>query len=68
MKAKAFCKIFLEALDDFMLKVLIVSATVSLIFGYIGADAKDYDHGKYTHFLETRLFWGSLLRWDFRPL
>ena len=42
-----------------MLKVLIVSATVSLIFGYIGADAKDYDHGKYTHFLETRLFWGS---------
>jgi hypothetical protein len=37
LKAKSFCKIYLEALDDFMLKVLIVSATVSLIFGYIGA-------------------------------
>ena len=50
MKAKAYCKILLEALDDFMLKVLIVSATVSLIFGYIGAAPKDYDHGKCTLF------------------
>lgn len=42
MKAKTFCKIFFEALDDFMLKVLIVAATGSLIFEYIGADADHY--------------------------
>lgn len=46
MKAKAFCKIYLEALDDFMLKVLIVAATGSLAFEYIGADPEDYSHGK----------------------
>ena len=44
--AKTFCKIFCEALDDFMLKVLIVAATGSLIFEYIGADPEDYGHGK----------------------
>ena len=44
--AKSFCKIFCEALDDFMLKVLIVAATGSLIFEYIGADPEDYGHGK----------------------
>lgn len=44
--AKSFCKIFFEALDDFMLKILIVSATGSLIFEYIGADPEDYGHGK----------------------
>jgi hypothetical protein len=48
----------LEALDDFMLKVLIVSATVSLIFGYIGADPHDYDHGKSTLFLREYVFLG----------
>lgn len=42
MKAKSFCKIFFEALDDFMLKVLIVAATGSLIFEYIGADPDHY--------------------------
>lgn len=46
MKAKTFCKIFFEALDDFMLKVLIVAATGSLIFEYIGADADHYSTGK----------------------
>ena len=46
LKAKSFCKIFFEALDDFMLKVLIVAATGSLIFEYIGADPEDYGHGK----------------------
>lgn len=46
MEAKGFCKIFFEALDDFMLKVLIVAATGSLIFEYIGADPEDYGHGK----------------------
>jgi len=42
LKAKTFCKIFFEALDDFMLKVLIVAATGSLIFEYIGADPSHY--------------------------
>jgi len=42
LKAKTFCKIFFEALDDFMLKVLIVAATGSLIFEYIGADPDHY--------------------------
>lgn len=46
MKPKGFCTIFLEALNDFMLKVLIVAATGSLIFEYIGADPEDYGHGK----------------------
>lgn len=46
MKAKGFCTIYLEALNDFMLKVLIVAATGSLIFEYIGADPEDYGHGK----------------------
>lgn len=44
LKAKSFCTIFFEALDDFMLKVLIVAATGSLIFEYIGADPEDYGH------------------------
>ncbi len=47
LKAKTFCTIFFEALDDFMLKVLIVAATGSLIFEYIGADPEDYGHGKW---------------------
>ena len=46
LKAKTFCKIFLEALDDFMLKVLIVAATGSLAFEYIGADPDHYSTGK----------------------
>ena len=46
IKAKSFCTIFFEALDDFMLKILIVAATFSLIFEYIGADPEDYGHGK----------------------
>ena len=46
IKAKSFCSIFFEALDDFMLKVLLVAATGSLIFEYIGADPEDYGHGK----------------------
>lgn len=46
VEAKAFCDIFLEALDDFMMKVLLVAATGSLIFGYIGADPEDYGHSK----------------------
>ena len=46
IEAKTFCKIFFEALDDFMLKVLIVAATGSLIFEYIGADPDHYSTGK----------------------
>jgi len=42
IKAKSFCKIFREALDDFMLKVLIVAATGSLAFEYIGSDPSHY--------------------------
>lgn len=44
LKADSFCWIFWKALDDFMLKVLIVAATGSLIFEYIGADPEDYGH------------------------
>ena len=45
-QAKPFCEIFFDALNDFMMKVLIFAATGSLIFGYIGAKPEDYDHGK----------------------
>ena len=47
LKAKTFCKIFFEALDDFMLKVLIVAATLSLVCEYIAADPDHYSTGKY---------------------
>lgn len=46
VKAKSFCAIYCEALDDFMMKVLIVAATAALVFGYLGADPSDYGHGK----------------------
>jgi magnesium-transporting ATPase (P-type) len=42
LKAKTFCRIFFEALDDFMLKVLLVAATLSLICEYIAADEDHY--------------------------
>lgn len=44
--AKSFWKVLWEALDDFMMKILIFAATASLIFGYIGAAPEDYNHGK----------------------
>jgi magnesium-transporting ATPase (P-type) len=40
--AKTFCKIFFETLDDFMLKVLLVAATLSLVCEYIAADEDHY--------------------------
>ena len=46
VEAKSFCSIFIEALDDFMMKILLVAATGSMIFGYIGAKPEDYGHGK----------------------
>ena len=60
IKAKTFCKIFLEALDDFMLKVLIVAATGSLAFEYIGADPDHYSTGKCQVMPVVRL-WPSLI-------
>jgi magnesium-transporting ATPase (P-type) len=42
--AKSFCSIFIDALNDFMMKVLIVAATAALVFGYIGAKPEDYHH------------------------
>ena len=32
LKVKPFCKLFIETLDDFMLKVLIVCAIFSIVF------------------------------------
>lgn len=46
VQAKTFCAIFCEQIDDFMMKVLLVAATASLIFGYAGADPSDYGHSK----------------------
>jgi hypothetical protein len=46
IKAKAFCLILKEALDDFMLKVLIVCAIFSITFDMILADAHELGHGK----------------------
>ena len=53
--AKTFCKIFFETLDDFMLKVLIVAATLSLICEYIAADSDHYSTGKYLRVIFPRL-------------
>jgi magnesium-transporting ATPase (P-type) len=42
-----FCKLFIMALDDFMLKVLIVSAILSLTLEMIFAKPEDRNTGKY---------------------
>ena len=57
--AKTFCKIFFETLDDFMLKVLLVAATLSLVCEYIAADEDHYSTGKYLWVILTPL--GALL-------
>ena len=46
IKAKAFCLILKESLDDFMLKVLIVCAIFSITFDMILASEHDRGHGK----------------------
>jgi hypothetical protein len=46
IKAKAFCLILKEALDDFMLKVLIICAIFSITFDMILASEHDRGHGK----------------------
>ena len=46
LKAKSWCSLFFGALDDFMLKVLIVAAIFSITFDMILADPHDRSHGK----------------------
>lgn len=46
LKVKPFCTILKEALDDFMLKVLLVCAVFSLIFDMSLADPHEREHGK----------------------
>ena len=46
MKAKPFCQIFGETLDDFMLKLLIVCATFSITFDMVLANEEERSHGK----------------------
>lgn len=47
LKAKNFCKIFGETLDDFMLKLLIVCATFSITFDMLLSDEEERSHGRY---------------------
>lgn len=42
-----FCVFFIKALDDFMLKLLLVCACVDIGFGLGFADPHDRSHGKY---------------------
>ena len=46
IKAKSFCRIFLEVMDDFMLKLLLVIAATGTIAEFIAAEPEDYSHGK----------------------
>ena len=46
LKAKSWCSLFIGALDDFMLKVLIVAAIFSITFDMIIANPDDRSHGK----------------------
>jgi hypothetical protein len=46
MKAKTWISLFIGALDDFMLKVLIVAAIFSITFDMILATPQDRPHGK----------------------
>lgn len=46
IKAKSWFSLFWAALDDFMLKVLIVAAVFSITFDMIIADPHDRSHGK----------------------
>jgi hypothetical protein len=45
-KRTPFCKLFIGALDDFMLKLLLVCAVVSISIEVGFADAEDRSHGK----------------------
>ena len=46
--AASYCSLFLKALDDVMLKVLIVAAIFSITFDMILSDAEHRKFGKYT--------------------
>jgi magnesium-transporting ATPase (P-type) len=45
-KRTPFCKLFLGALDDFMLKLLLVCAVISISIDMGFSDASDRSHGK----------------------
>lgn len=45
-KRTPFCRLFLGALDDFMLKLLLVCACISIAIDMGFADAHDRSHGK----------------------
>jgi len=47
LKAKSFGKILLAALDDFMLKILIVCALISIFVEMILAEPHEREHGKH---------------------
>jgi len=46
LTVKPFCTIFFEALDDFMLKLLLVCACFSIVFDMVLAAPEDRSHGK----------------------
>jgi hypothetical protein len=46
LKAKTWISLFIGALDDFMLKVLMVAAVFSITFDMILADPHERSHGK----------------------
>lgn len=47
LKAKSWITLFFGALDDFMLKVLIVAAIFSIVFDMILAHPEERSHGKF---------------------
>ena len=42
-----FCTFFIKAIDDFMLKLLLVCACIDIGFGLGFAEPEDRSHGKY---------------------
>ena len=59
LKAKPWIKLFLEALDDFMLKVLIVAAAFSITFDMILAHPEERSHGKSSILFNLRIRVGA---------
>ncbi len=47
LKAKSWFSLFIAALDDFMLKVLIVASIFSITFDMILAHPEERSHGKF---------------------
>lgn len=45
MKRTPFCKLFFGALEDFMLRILLVCAVISITIDMAFADAKERSHG-----------------------